>query len=115
VSKEAPVGFQAIRLRFDLDTDATEEQLANLQRLTERYCVVYQTFADATRDRRVAPEDLLTDAALDRASRLRSSASDTLWGGDIMNPSGTGTRSSTRVRRDVPMPEAYTHPRAAPA
>jgi uncharacterized OsmC-like protein len=43
VSKEAPVGFQAIRLRFDLDTDATEEQLANLQRLTERYCVVYQT------------------------------------------------------------------------
>jgi uncharacterized OsmC-like protein len=43
VSKEVPVGFQAIRLRFDLDTDATEEQLANLQRLTERYCVVYQT------------------------------------------------------------------------
>jgi uncharacterized OsmC-like protein len=43
VSKEAPVGFQAIRLRFDLDTDATEEQLAKLQQLTERYCVVYQT------------------------------------------------------------------------
>jgi uncharacterized OsmC-like protein len=43
VSKEVPVGFQSIRLRFDLDTDATEEQLANLQRLTERYCVVYQT------------------------------------------------------------------------
>jgi len=43
VSKEAPVGFQAIRLRFDLDTDASEDQLANLQRLTERYCVVYQT------------------------------------------------------------------------
>ena len=43
VSKEVPVGFQQIRLRFDLDTDATEEQLATLLRLTERYCVVYQT------------------------------------------------------------------------
>ena len=43
VSKDVAVGFQSIRLRFDLDTDATEEQLANLQRLTERYCVVYQT------------------------------------------------------------------------
>jgi uncharacterized OsmC-like protein len=45
VSKEAPVGFQQIRLRFDLDTDASEEQLATLLRLTERYCVVYQTLA----------------------------------------------------------------------
>lgn len=43
ISKEAPVGFQHIRLRFDLDTDASEEQLATLIRLTERYCVVYQT------------------------------------------------------------------------
>ena len=43
VSKEVLVGFQQIRLRFDLDTDATEEQLATLLRLTERYCVVYQT------------------------------------------------------------------------
>lgn len=43
VSKEAPVGFQQIRLFFDLDTDATEEQQATLIRLTERYCVVYQT------------------------------------------------------------------------
>jgi uncharacterized OsmC-like protein len=43
VSKEVPVGFHQIRLRFDLDTDATEEQLATLLRLTERYCVVYQT------------------------------------------------------------------------
>lgn len=43
VSKEAPVGFQRIRLRFKLDTSATEEQLATLIRLTERYCVVYQT------------------------------------------------------------------------
>jgi uncharacterized OsmC-like protein len=43
VSKEVPVGFQEIRLRFDLDTDATEEQLATLLKLTERYCVVYQT------------------------------------------------------------------------
>ncbi|MCB0106559.1 MAG: OsmC family protein [Caldilineaceae bacterium] len=43
VSREAPVGFQAIRLHFDLDTDATDEQLATLLKLTERYCVVYQT------------------------------------------------------------------------
>jgi len=43
VSKEVPVGFQRIRLEFGLDTDANEEQLATLIRLTERYCVVYQT------------------------------------------------------------------------
>src|SRR5947199_7752425 len=45
VSKDVPVGFQQIRLRFDLDTDASEEQLATLLRLTERYCVVYQTLS----------------------------------------------------------------------
>jgi uncharacterized OsmC-like protein len=45
VSKDAPVGFKQIRLNFDLDTDATEEQLATLIRLTERYCVVYQTLS----------------------------------------------------------------------
>ena len=45
VAKDAPVGFHRIRLQFDLDTDATEEQLATLLRLTERYCVVYQTLA----------------------------------------------------------------------
>ena len=43
VSKDAPVGFRDIRLRFDLDTDADAEQLATLIRLTERYCVVFQT------------------------------------------------------------------------
>jgi uncharacterized OsmC-like protein len=43
VSKDVPVGFERIRLQFDLDTDAGEEQLATLLRLTERYCVVYQT------------------------------------------------------------------------
>jgi uncharacterized OsmC-like protein len=43
VDRAAPVGFQAIRLRFDLDTDAEEDQLASLLRLTERYCVVYQS------------------------------------------------------------------------
>ena len=43
VSKEVPVGFKNIRLRFDLDTDATEEQMNSLAKLTERYCVVYQT------------------------------------------------------------------------
>jgi uncharacterized OsmC-like protein len=45
VDREAPVGFSAIRLSFELDTDADEEGLAALQRLTERYCVVYQTLA----------------------------------------------------------------------
>ncbi len=43
VSKDVPVGFREIRLSFDLQTDASEEQLATLIRLTERYCVVYQT------------------------------------------------------------------------
>jgi uncharacterized OsmC-like protein len=43
VAKDTPVGFQRIRLAFDLATDASEEQLATLIRLTERYCVVYQT------------------------------------------------------------------------
>jgi uncharacterized OsmC-like protein len=43
VAKDAPVGFRSIRLTFDLDTDAGEEQLASLLKLTERYCVIYQT------------------------------------------------------------------------
>ena len=43
MSKEVPVGFQRIQLYFDLDTHASDEQLATLIRLTERYCVVYQT------------------------------------------------------------------------
>lgn len=45
VSKEASVGFRAIRLSFSLASDATEEQLQALAKLTERYCVVYQTIA----------------------------------------------------------------------
>ena len=43
VAKDAPVGFAEIRLRFDLDTDAAQEKLDQLLKLTERYCVVYQT------------------------------------------------------------------------
>ena len=43
VSREAPVGFRDIRLRFDLDTDAHADKLDSLIKLTERYCVVYQT------------------------------------------------------------------------
>jgi uncharacterized OsmC-like protein len=43
VAKDAPVGFRAIRLEFELDTDASAEQLQKLVSLTERYCVVYQT------------------------------------------------------------------------
>ena len=47
VSKETPAGFQRIRLYFDLHTTATEEQVNTLMRLTERYCVVYQTLKAA--------------------------------------------------------------------
>jgi uncharacterized OsmC-like protein len=43
VAKDAPVGFAKIRLRFDLDTEAPQEKLDQLLKLTERYCVVYQT------------------------------------------------------------------------
>ena len=45
ISKDVPVGFKQIRLNVDLDTDASEDQLATLLRLTERYCVVYQTLS----------------------------------------------------------------------
>jgi uncharacterized OsmC-like protein len=46
VAKDAPVGFAQIRLRFDLDTDAAQDKLDQLLKLTERYCVVYQTIRD---------------------------------------------------------------------
>jgi len=48
VAKDAPVGLQRIRLKFDLESDATQEQLETLIRLTERYCVVYQTLSNPT-------------------------------------------------------------------
>ena len=47
VAKDAPVGFRDIRLTFDLDTTASEEELATLHKLTERYCVVLQTIQHA--------------------------------------------------------------------
>jgi uncharacterized OsmC-like protein len=47
VAREAPVGFREIRLKFDLDTDASAEQLKKLLELTERYCVVLQTIRNA--------------------------------------------------------------------
>ncbi len=43
ISKDVPVGFREIRLRFEIESEATEEQLATLLKLTERYCVIYQT------------------------------------------------------------------------
>ena len=49
VSKDVPVGFARIRLHFDLDTDATVVQIATLLRLTERYCVIYQTLTNPPR------------------------------------------------------------------
>jgi uncharacterized OsmC-like protein len=45
VDRDAPVGFKSIRLRFELDTDADRDQLDTLLKLTERYCVVFQTLA----------------------------------------------------------------------
>lgn len=45
VSKDAPVGFKAIRLMFELNTQATDEQMQSLAKLTERYCVVFQTLS----------------------------------------------------------------------
>ena len=59
VARDAPVGFKSIRLKFDLDSGATEEQLASLIRLAERYCVVYQTLAQS-------PEITVTYQAGDR-------------------------------------------------
>jgi uncharacterized OsmC-like protein len=47
VDKEAAVGFKSIRMRFDLESDASDEELETLQRLTERYCVVLQTLASS--------------------------------------------------------------------
>ncbi|HEY7122068.1 MAG TPA: OsmC family protein [Solirubrobacterales bacterium] len=47
VDKEAPVGFKAIRMRFELQSQASDEELETLQRLTERYCVVLQTLANS--------------------------------------------------------------------
>src|SRR5882724_6596562 len=64
VAKDAPVGFQNIRLNIVLDSEATDEQLATLLRLTERYCVVYQTL--------VQPPNLMVSRtnARDRAAAL---------------------------------------------
>ncbi len=47
MAKDVPVGFRQIRLRFDLQSDATEQQLASVVRLTERYYVLYQTLVKA--------------------------------------------------------------------
>ena len=66
MSKDAPVGFSDIRLCFELDTDASAGQLDSLLRLTERYCVVYQTLvrspavATFLGDRRLNPKSALT-------------------------------------------------------
>ena len=62
VAKDAKVGFERIRLRFVLDTDATEEQRASLLRLTERYCVVLQTL----RTPPAITTELVTDGASGR-------------------------------------------------
>lgn len=68
VDRAAPVGFSAIRLSFELDTDADQEQLAMLRELTERNCVVYQTLASAPalshRRDRIVKDTLRSDACI---------------------------------------------------
>lgn len=49
VSKEVPVGFTSIRLAFELDTNATDDQIKSISKLTERYCVVYQTLTNGVK------------------------------------------------------------------
>jgi uncharacterized OsmC-like protein len=61
VAKDAPVGFKTIRLRFDIDTDADAEKLATLLKLTERYCVVYQSL------RQPAAFDIRLNSSAERA------------------------------------------------
>jgi len=74
LSKEVPVGFRNIRLQFTLDTDASEDQLATLLRLTERYCVVYQTLAHppalaVTRKRASgAPSNMTPDPSIEQTA-----------------------------------------------
>lgn len=63
VDRDAPVGFQEIRLSFDLDADADEEQLATLLKLTERYCVVFQTLATPPRLSATVSPGAASDAA----------------------------------------------------
>src|SRR5215218_1144516 len=66
VDRDAPVGFAAIRLAIEVDSDAEDEQLATLDRLTERYCVVYQTLVGgSTLSTRIgrAPDSTRTDVA----------------------------------------------------
>ncbi|QDU95570.1 OsmC family protein [Lignipirellula cremea] len=59
VDKETPVGFRAIRLKLELDTDASEEQQALLLKLSKRYCVVYQTLVNSP------PLEVIANSAAD--------------------------------------------------
>src|SRR5437870_10963175 len=70
VAKDAPVGFQRIRLHLDLDTDASEDQLSTLVRLTERYCVVFQTL-------RLSPEMTVSHHVSAAYTHVRFSDSNT--------------------------------------
>ena len=63
IAKDAPVGFGNIRLYFDLDTDASDDQLSTLMRLTERYCVVYQTLRK--------PPEMIVSHRVSHASQRR--------------------------------------------
>jgi uncharacterized OsmC-like protein len=66
VAKDAPVGFAQIRLRFDIDTDVSQEKLDPLLKLTERYCVVYQTLKSGPAHRDEIESHLRSSAAVPR-------------------------------------------------
>jgi uncharacterized OsmC-like protein len=70
VAKDAPVGFTAIRLAFVVDSDAPQEKLDQLIKLTERYCVVYQTIRNGV------PVDVRINSAAERDASARSLASE---------------------------------------
>ncbi len=75
IGSDVPVGFQRIDLHFDLDTDASDEQLATLIRLTERYCVVYQTLRNPPRNPCDAASQSIVGSTRRTVVRLRPSYS----------------------------------------
>ena len=112
VSKDAPVGFRSIRLAFDLDTDASAEQVQTLIRLTERYCVVYQTLAHPAEMTISAGAERLHSAILPCMTPLTqivalAMAPDASWAVTVSADGTVRTRGSgvppRLIRRAVPI------------
>ena len=98
ISKDVPVGFREIRLRFELDTDATEEQLATLLKLTERYCVIYQTLRN--------PPAATAEIAREGGDRLSSSGRERFRG--RASPAYGKAGFPTAIGRLTPPAVSYT-------